>query len=219
MPPLLTDDQVQDVRERIRLVAERQFAAQGGAKTSMRGIARELGWTAASLYRYFRNKDELLAATRTAALDRFSDGFEQARAKACDVWERSRAIGQAYVDFAFKEPAAYQLIFAFEQPDDERFPDLARANARSRRTMTDYVKDMVAAGVLEGDPELLGHVYWSALHGLVVLRMAGKLHNSPPFETIRHEIVRLITRGARPEPGPLADRAAAELAGRRTPPA
>jgi AcrR family transcriptional regulator len=199
MALLLTDDQVQDVRTRIRRVAERQFAAQGIAKTSMRSIAEELGWTAASLYRYFRNKEDLLAATRTAVFDRFSDRIEGAYAQGADVWERSRAIGQAYIDFAFEEPAAYQLIFAFEQPDDGRYPELSRAHARARLTATNYVTDMVAAGVLEGDPYLLGHVYWSALHGLVGLQMAGKIGASPSFEAIRHETMRLITRGARPQ--------------------
>jgi hypothetical protein len=78
------------------------------------------------------------------------------------VWDRSRAVGQAYVDFAFAEPAAYGLIFAYTQPHEDAYPELAAANARSRRTMVAYVEDLVRAGQLEGDPDLLGHVYWAA---------------------------------------------------------
>lgn len=198
MAILLTDDQVLECRTRIRAVAEAQFATRGLAATSLRSIASELGWTAASLYRYFRNKDELLALTRAAAHDRFSDRVEAAYASTTDLWDRSRAVGQAYVDFAFDEPHAYQLMFAFSQPEAEKGELLREAERRSRRTLTAYVEDMIAAGLLQGDPSILGHVYWAGIHGLVVLQMAGKLAPDMPFDMIRHEIMRLVTRGAQP---------------------
>jgi AcrR family transcriptional regulator len=198
MALLLTETQVRDVRDRIRNVAERQFAARGLSATSLRSIAAELGWSPASLYRYFRNKEELLWATRTAAHDRFSDRIEAAYAQPGDLWDRSRALGDAYVDFAFEEPAAYQLIFALEQSVGDKPLELRAAEERSRLTLTGYLQDMVTAGLLTGDPELLGHVYWSAIHGLIVLQMAGKLKPTLPFDTIRHEITRLLTRGALP---------------------
>lgn len=196
MALLLTETQVRDCRDRIRVVAEGQFARRGLAATSLRSIAAELGWAPASLYRYFRNREDLLTATRAAAHDRFSDRIEAAYGQPGDLWMRSRALGDAYVDFAFEEPSAYQLIFALEQADSDKTAALRAAEERARRTMTDYIGDMVAAGLLAGDPELLGHVYWSAIHGLIVLQMAGKLKTALPFDTIRHEITRLLTRGA-----------------------
>ena len=174
------------------------MADRGIAGLSLRGVAAEMGWTAASLYRYYGSKAELLAATRAAAYNRFSDRIEAAHASADDSWARSRAIGDAYVAFAFDEPAAYKLIFAYEQDEAEKSDELRAAERRSRRTLIDYVTEMVAAGLLEGDPEILAHVYWAALHGLVVLQMANKLSGSPPFEAIRHASNRLITRGALP---------------------
>lgn len=198
MALLLTESQIRGCRDRIRVVAERHFATRGLAATSLRGIAADVGLAPASLYRYFPSKDALLSATRAAAHDRFSDRIEAAYAQPGDLWQRSRALGDAYVDFAFEEPAAYQLIFALEQPDADKTDDLRMAEERSRRTLTVYLEDMVAAGLLDGDPELLGHVYWSAMHGLIVLQMAGKLKPSLPFDTIRHEINRLLTRGALP---------------------
>ena len=199
MAVLLTDDQVDECRARIRAVAERQFATRGLAETSLRSIAAELGWTAASLYRYFRNKNELLALTRAAAHNRFAEKLEAACASATDLWDRSRAMGQAYVDFAFAEPNAYQLMFAFAQPDEEKTGELRLAEQRSRRLLTAYVEDMVEAGLLAGDPVVLGHVYWAGIHGLIVLAMAGKLAPEMPFELLRRETIRLVTRGALPQ--------------------
>jgi AcrR family transcriptional regulator len=197
MAVLLTEAQLLDVRDRIRRIAERQIALHGPAAVSLRSIAAEMGWTAASLYRYFASKAELLDSVRAAANERFSQAIEAAYDSSDDPWQRSRAIGDAYVDFALSQPAAYQLIFAYEQEDAEKSPELRQAEQRSKLTLTTYVRDMVEAGLLDGDAELIAHAWWAAMHGLVVLRMSGKLDDSPPFGTLRRAAVSMIMRGVR----------------------
>jgi len=201
MAVLLTEAQLFDVRDRIRSIAERQIALHGTQAVSLRSIASEMGWTAASLYRYYSSKAELFDSVRVVANDRFSDAIEQAYHSSDDLWQRSRAIGDAYIAFATAEPAAYQLMFAYEQEDAEKSADLRQAEQRSKRTLTTYVRDMVDAALLQGDPELIAHTWWAALHGLVVLRMSGKLDHSPPFDVLRHAAVRMIMRGAREQKG------------------
>ena len=199
MPAPLTPQQIAEFRQRVCLVAERQFAERGIERVSMRSLAEDLGCSATALYSYFRNKVEIFAAARAAALNRLSERLEAAYAGAADPWQRSRAIGDAYLDFARSEPEGYRLVFALEQPDRDGFPELADAEARSHRNLRRYCEEMVSAGLLDGDPNVLAHLFWAGMHGLIVLQMAGKLGaDSPPFETLRHEMVRLITRGARP---------------------
>src|ERR1700722_10488902 len=148
MPAPLTEDQIAEVRERIVVVAERQAVERGLERVSMHSIAQALGWSATALYRYFENKEAILAAARTAALDRLSDRLETAMRGPGDIWARSRAVGNAYVDFAFKYPDAYRLVFALSQPDSEVYPELKAALTRSRRNMTRYVEQMVEEGKL-----------------------------------------------------------------------
>lgn len=205
MALLLTDDQVAEVRARIREVAERVVAAEGLGAVSLRSIAAELGWTAASLYRYFANKAELVDALRVSAHNRFSERIEAAYASSDDLWERSRAIGDAYADFAQSDRAAYQLMFAYEQDEAGMSDALRAAHKRSRRTLTKYVAEMVDAGLLVGDPAVIAHAYWAAIHGLVMLKVAGKLDPNLTFEDLRGAIARLITRGARPDSARKAD--------------
>jgi len=88
------------------------------------------------------------------------------------------------------------LIFDLSQPDETGYPDLARANARSRKTMTDYMEDLVAAGVMNGDPETLGLIYWAGTHGLVNLHMAGKIGESE-LRALHKQMARMLSRGAR----------------------
>lgn len=197
MPVLLTDAQVAEGRERIRRVAERQAVERGIERVSMHSIAQELSWSATALYRYYANKEAILAATRTAALDQLSDRLEAVMASGGDIWSRSREVGNAYVDFAFEKPDAYRLIFALSQPDMSRYPDLVEASRRARRNMTLYVEQMVTEGDLDADPEMLAHIFWAGLHGLVSLQMAGQLgHDRPSFDAIRREMVRRIVHSA-----------------------
>jgi AcrR family transcriptional regulator len=201
MPLALTEDRITEVRARIVAVAERQAVELGIERVSMHGIARALGWSATALYRYFTNKDAILAAARTAAGDRLSDRLEAALDGPGDIWVRSREVGHAYVRFAREEPDAYRLLFAMSQPDTANYPELAAAAARARANLTRYVEQMVAEGGVDADPELLAHVFWAGMHGLVSLEMAGRLDaDSPGFEAIRHEMISRIMRGGTPRP-------------------
>ncbi|WP_454885167.1 TetR/AcrR family transcriptional regulator [Sphingomonas oryzagri] len=195
---MLTDEQVAQGRERILRVAERQAVERGIERVSMHSIAQELGWSATALYRYYQNKEAILAATRTAALNQLSEQLEEALDGAGDIWERSRAIGNAYVDFAYANPDTYRLIFALTQPDMALYPDLAAAADRSRRNLTAYAREMVETGDLDIDAEMLAHIFWAQIHGLISLEMTGRLgDDAPDFEAIRHEMVSRIVQSAK----------------------
>ena len=128
-------------------------------------------------YRYFKDKDEILAAVRAAAFDRFSDALEAAfrKSDAKSPDRRSKSVGRAYIGFALSEPHAYRLMFDLMQPGEEAYPDLVRATGRARATMTDHLKDLMPAKTFAKRGDLIGHVYWSAIHGVLMLHLAGKI--------------------------------------------
>jgi AcrR family transcriptional regulator len=193
----LSPGQINTFRARLCAVAERQFAERGIHGVTMRQLAEELGCSAMTPYRYFRDKEEILAAVRAAALERFSAALEAAHRGRGNAATRGRAVGAAYLRFAFEQPHAYRLIFDLTQPDARRYPELVGANARACRTMTAYMEDLVAEGALAGDPELLGCLFWAAVHGLVALQTAGKLPATRDFPELHRAMIRLLARGAR----------------------
>lgn len=196
MPRTLSPGEIAVFRDRVCAVAERLFAERGPEAVTMRELARALGVSAMTPYRYFEDKDEILAAVRAAAFDRFAGALETAAAAPGNAAQRADAVGRAYLDFAFRERNAYRLMFDLSQPEG-RYPDLERAGARARRTMTDYMAKLVDAGFLAGDPAQLGQIFWAMVHGLVVLQLAGKLDPKPDFATLHAEAMRLLARGAR----------------------
>src|SRR5690349_24858102 len=117
MPRVLTDTDVADFRERLCAAAERLFAEKGPDAVTMRQLAAELGVSPMTPYRYFQDKEDILAAVRANAFNRFAEALEAARATPGDAGARSAAVGEAYVTFALENPHSYKLMFDLNQPN------------------------------------------------------------------------------------------------------
>jgi len=176
LPKTLTDEDVANFRDRLCDVAEHLFALHGADAVTIRQLAGALGVSAMTPYRYFTDKDAILAAVRARAFDRHAEALEAARAAPAESTEaRHLAIGAAYVRFALENPEAYKLMFDIRQPNADEYPDLVRATQRSRATMTAHLHDLTAAGLFTGDADYVGHLYWAALHGPIMLQLSGML--------------------------------------------
>lgn len=201
MPRVLSQSDVADFREQLCEAAGRLFVSRGREGFTMRELASELDVSAMTPYRYFRDKDDILAAVRARAFNRFADALEAAIATDGPAVVKAAAVGDAYVKFAFGEPASYRMMFDLSQPDEDAYPVLVEATARARATMTDYVRALVHEGILHGDPDLMGYVFWSALHGAVVLQLAGKLDPEYDFATVSREAFRALSESFSRKPG------------------
>lgn len=199
MPRVLSDTDVADFRERLCEAAERLFAERGPDAVTMRQLAAELGVSPMTPYRYFEDKNDILAAVRANGFNRFAEALERARDGAVGARARGAAVGDAYVTFALEHPHSYKLMFDFNQPNVEKYPDLVMAGQRAQQTMTGYVQDAFAEGLMSGDPAQIGLMFWASVHGAVILELAGML---PPggARTLQHTLDGVLMRGLRPSP-------------------
>jgi AcrR family transcriptional regulator len=198
MPRPLSAPEIHEFRDKLCDAATGLFAKHGREGFTLRALTAELGVSAMTPYRYFKDKDEILAAVRARAFDRFAETLEKAFAGEGSTMERAARVGDAYVRFAFDEPDSYRLMFDLTQPGEENHPDLVRAATRARNTMTEHVRDLIAEGILQGDPVVMGYVFWAALHGAIVLQMAGKLGPDCEFAPLREAIMHALYRGFGP---------------------
>jgi AcrR family transcriptional regulator len=143
---------------------------------TMRELAAALGVSPMTPYRYFKDKEAILAAVRARGFNRHAQALEKAYAATKgSPLDRAQSVGLAYVRFAFDNPEAYKLMFDITQPNEGDYPELVAAGERSRRTMSLHLEEMVADGRLKEDPGLIGHIYWAAIHGPIMLQFSGKL--------------------------------------------
>jgi AcrR family transcriptional regulator len=188
---------VQSVRAEIGAAAAVLYAREGEGGITIREIAKATGRSPMGLYRYFGDREEIIAFLRASAFDQFSDALENAFASGRDAFARARAVGRAYLDFALENPDAYRLMFDMSRPDDTRYPALAAASKRAGETVTRHVKDLAKAGIVHGETGMIGAAMWAAAHGVVVLYLAGRLPEGMDVRDFYLETMRLTFRGAR----------------------
>ncbi len=180
MPRILSDADLEDFRARLCDAAEHMFAERGPEAVTIRELAAAVGVSPMTPYRYFKDKDAILAAVRARAFDRHADLLEAAyAAHADDPAARPAALAQAYVQFALDHPEAYKLMFDVHQPSAGDYPDLVRAGERSRRTMSLQMETQEEGHgtVPKAEADFIAHMYWAALHGPLMLHMSGMLPN------------------------------------------
>lgn len=182
----LTHEDLAAFQARLCDVAEELFARHGAENVSMRQIAAMLGVSPMTPYRYFANREEILAAVRIRGFERFASLLEAAYAQTPgDAAAKAAAAGRAYVDFALSHANTYRLMFDLHSEGDTADTPLGRAVGRARATLSVYGDGLIAAGMPEAEARAMEGLIWSTLHGAVTLELAGTTPSGSARETLR----------------------------------
>ena len=172
----------EELRQTILKTAAALFLKQGYDRFSMRHLAEEIGYSVATLYLYFRDKDDLLFTVVDEGFSRFARQLTDAATSTDDPRLRLEALGQAYVSFGLRNPVYYQLMFMWRVD----FLTQTRAGEQQPRlgafrVLKDSVQAAMDAGVIQaGDAETYSDVLWAMMHGIVALAIT-----MPMFDTER----------------------------------
>jgi len=193
MPKLLTQTAIDEFRARLCKIAIELLAEVGQDGFSMRELAKRLGVSAMTPYRYFSDKDEILALIRTEAFARLAERLETALEVHGSPAEKIAALANAYVEFADQEPFYYRLMFDFSRPKRNSYPEQEFQENRVRSAITSLIRGLVARESFGGDPERVAQVLWIAIHGAIALELAGQPMIGLP--ELVGEMVRLSVTG------------------------
>ncbi|MFT7286894.1 MAG: AcrR family transcriptional regulator [Halieaceae bacterium] len=209
MPKILTPNDVLLFRQRLCDLALKAFAEQGVEGMSLRGLAAAAGCSRTTPYRYFKNKEDILAAVRQAQFQRMADETEGVAIRVGDPNERLAALARAYLSFAMATPDAYRVMYAVTQQDEQRYPELVRQINRAQQPMMTAVDEAIENGSIKGDPINIVHVLWAGLHGIISLHLSDKLHMGRGIEELSEVMIRSLSRAVASKPAaqPAARRA------------
>jgi AcrR family transcriptional regulator len=194
----LSDEDIAEFREQLCAAASRLFAQRGTDGVTMRALAEIMGISPMKPYHYFHDKEEILAASMERAFNRFVAALEEADKVEGTAPERGTVKRRAYVDFALAEPDCYRVMFELPHPDLAKYPGLLAAMDRARAITRRSMDALIASGMVEGDPTLLGNVFWCALHGPVSAYIAGKLDSREQLEAILDVLMKSLFAGLKP---------------------
>lgn len=138
-----------------------------GELPSWRALARACEVSQTAPYRHFDSFEALQAAVAAEAFVRLARAVVEAGAGARDPRARLAAGLRAYVQFGFRHPSWYELMFGRNLALLKR-PEVASAGTAAYQTLIDAI---TACGV--ADPARTAFVLWSALHGITDLAGSG----------------------------------------------
>ncbi|WP_320173735.1 TetR/AcrR family transcriptional regulator [Maridesulfovibrio sp.] len=184
------------MKQKILDAARELFVKDGFDNVSMRKIAAKIDYSPAALYRYFKNKEELLLSLKQEGMEKF--GRMQIHLPEIeDPFQRLREGGRIYLDFACAEPEYYELLFNRRAPS---FADHEKWIGKPHRNFMNFketVRQCIETGVL-GDVsvDIAVASLWASVHGLACLVSTGRLQNSMPeidMGTVFDQVLDFIT--------------------------
>jgi len=167
----------QDLRRRILDTARHLLVQDGYSNLSMRRIARQIDYSATSIYLHFDNKDVLLHAL-------IDEGMNQLYKELSDVDEahhkpvlRLEALCKCFIQFGLQNPEYYEIMFQLRPERMERYPP---EKYREARRNLDFFGEALAEGadqneLIVDDPRVSASAIWASLHGTVSLLLAERV--------------------------------------------
>ena len=173
------------LREALVEAALAAARADGPGTVVLRAATRASGVSPNAAYRHFADRDDLLRAVagrcqqRMAALMRARLPEAEPLPSPEGAWQRLRAAGHAYVEFALTEPGWFATAFAIPlgppaAPGDD--PGLFGILAS---VLDELVSSSAIPPAARPGAE---YVAWSAVHGIATLLTSGSLRDLPPAE-------------------------------------
>jgi AcrR family transcriptional regulator len=135
---------------------------------ALRELARRLDYSPAALYRYFDNREQLIATLAADAMARLA---ERLRAAAGDGdTDPLLRLGEAYLAFAQEEPVRFRLLFV-DLPSARTSLRALPPHHSPYRIVLAAARTAIAQGRLSPrlDAESVAYTLWSLVHGMAVL--------------------------------------------------
>jgi AcrR family transcriptional regulator len=205
-----------DLRRALLDTALALISERGPEGFSLREAARAVGVSPAAAYRHFADKPALLAALAADGHGRLAAAMERAIARLpADLDPGPRAvatflaIGQAYVEFAVKQPSFFRVMFG-PAMKAEGFEPCCAPSGRGAYEILGFVLDELArTGVVPAERRPGGEVVaWSTVHGFATLVVDGALPMSARERTVAFQVLArslLLGMGGAPALAPAPD--------------
>lgn len=179
--------EIDAVRERILDCAIKILEKTGYENLSMAKLGSKMNMTAANIYNYYTNKDELLIAIHKKTYARLYDVIRNSVKKTDKPLQRVRNIINAFMEFGTRNINIYDVMFnrpikqhsdyvgtVLEKISDDEFHNSLKVLTFAVKVIKDY--RISKADSRPVDEELLAIKIFSTLHGVISLHNSGVLH-------------------------------------------
>lgn len=169
----------EDLKKDILSAAKELFTTKGFEATSIRAIAEKIEYSPATIYLYYKDKNEIVHALHQDGFNLLLKHFSKIDFT-MSAFDRLIALGKSYMEFAALHPDVYKLIFSMKEPM-QHVTDCEKEWHEGDQAFTLLLKT-VEACQQEGyfkklDSIGMAFMIWSAMHGLCTLKNSGHLEH------------------------------------------
>jgi AcrR family transcriptional regulator len=169
-----------EMRRLILDAAHTIFREKGYDGLQIRMIAEAIEYSPATIYLYYKDKNEIFYALQYEAAAVKRDHLLPAM-QIENPWERMIEFGKRYIDFGMKHPDLYDLLFITRAPmehiDNQDFWSLGLA---VHSFFTETIQACVDQRYFKStDTETIAYTLWCHAHGLVALFVRERMRMYP----------------------------------------
>jgi len=175
-----TPEEVETAKQRILEKALDIITERGYEGLSMRRLGRHLGMTAATVYNYFQNKEEIYLHVLTRGFELLSDDMLRASKSTDEPFEKLRAVLKAWLHFGLNQSNYYDIMLTLYIPKYRDFVGGPLEPLAHKELMTALQLPDIITRILEEIAEAYGNIrkedarihfiqLMTAIHGVVSL--------------------------------------------------
>jgi AcrR family transcriptional regulator len=175
-----TPEEVEAAKQRILEKALDIITERGYEGLSMRRLGRHLGMTAATVYNYFQNKEEIYLHVLTRGFELLYDDMLRASRSADEPFEKLRAVSKAWLHFGLSQSNYYDIMLTLYIPKYRDFVGGPLEPLAHRELTTALQVPDIITGILEEVADAYGNIrkedarihfsqLMTAIHGVVSL--------------------------------------------------
>lgn len=161
-----------EMRKLIMDAAMEMFVKDGYEKTSIRNIADKIEYSPATIYLYYKDKDELLWGLQTEAFNKLNDEF-RTKITAKDPVKQLEQMAKLYVQFGMANPDLYDLMFIIRSPMNVESDEKWEAGTSAFAFLMDII-ERCGDRLRYEDSTVAAFSCWATVHGIVSLNVRGR---------------------------------------------
>ncbi len=164
-------------RKNISMVAEQLFMKKGIENTSMNDIAREAGYSKASLYVYFKDKEELVSVLVLESMQKLYDYMNLALENSCNTKDCYEKICNSLVEYQEEYPFYFGMLLETINIDFETTHFLPEEKEtfligeKINELLCAFLRKGIENREIRSDIEILPTIFsfWGMLSGTILL--------------------------------------------------
>lgn len=185
-------------RKNIAEAAQRLFAEKGIESTSMNEIAKESGYSKATLYVYFKDKEELVGVLVLESMQKLYDYLSKTLEDTENVSECFYKICNAFVDYQEEYPFYFELLLKAINVDFEttRFlpeeKETFLVGERINALLIAFFEQGIERGIIRGDLDILPTIFalWGMISGVIMLSVNKQEYISMQMKKTKREFLK-----------------------------